>query len=481
MRMDFKLIPANPLTANFSSFQEELLEGMEVVGHGDGLLLALHEGGEAGGDFHVGVADVVHYLLELGWVCGFQEEAYLAGAKAVLQCLVSAGTMGVELVARLAEALAHGGGNLLVGVCGTGDVLGDGLVAMAIEVQDAGKVAGVAHVHGIGDGGGGGTGIVAACLQVVVEDVVGIVGGNEAVDGQAHATAEEGAADVAEVARGHTSHQFGSHGRGGAIDGNALLLQLGVCPEVVEALGEEACHVDGVGRGEFHVEVEFLVHEGALHHCLAIVEDTVHLDGGDVLSQGGELALLDGRDLALGVEHVDVDAGDAKETVGHGRTGVAGGGNKDIDLRSSSFLLGITQTSLVLLKLRASVYKAVSSLLLVEIAQQAGHEACAHVLEGQCGAVEEFQGVDIVRYLYGRDGERHGVVDNLAQVLGRDVLAEEALCHTEGDFLKRHVLDVVEELLWQGTDTGGHIKATVGGKTLDNGGFKALASGGIVG
>ena len=420
------------------------------------MLLALHEGGQTGRDFHVGVADVVHHLLELGRVCGFQEEAYLARAKAVLQCLITAGAVGVELITRFAEALAHGVGNLSVGVCGARDVLGDGLVAMAVEVQDAGKVAGVANVHGIGYGGGRGTGIVLTALQIVVENIVGIVGGNEAVYGQSHATAEEGAADVAEVARGHASHQFGSHGRGSAIDGNALLLQLGIGPEVIETLGQETCHVDGVGRGEFHVLVEFLVHEGALHHCLAIVEDTLHLYGGDVLPEGGELALLDGRDLALGIEHVDMDAGDTEETVGNGRTRIAGGGNKNID-------------------------QSVASLLLVEIAKQACHEACAHVLEGQCGSMEKFQGIDIVRYPYGRDVERHGVVDNLAQVLGRDVLAEEALCHTEGDFLKRHILDIVEELLGQGTDTGGHIKATVSGKALDNGGFKALAGGGVVG
>ena len=134
-------------------------------------------------------------------------------------------------------------------------------------------------------------------------------------------------------------------------------------PEVVEALGQEACHVDGVGRGELHVLVEFSIHEGVLYHCLAIVEDAVHLDGGDVLSEGGELAFLDGRYLALGIEHIDVDALYAKEAVGNGRTGVARGGNEDID-------------------------EALTSLLLVEIAQKACHKACADILEGEGGTME---------------------------------------------------------------------------------------------
>ena len=115
--------------------------------------------------------------------------------------------------------------------------------------------------------------------------------------------------------------------------------------------------------------VELLVHEGALHQPLAVVEDAVDLDSRDVAPQRGELALLDGRHLALGIEHVDVDAIDAEEAVGHGRPRVAAGGYEHVDL-------------------------LVSALLADEVLQQARHEAGADVLEGQRGTVEELQRID---------------------------------------------------------------------------------------
>ena len=108
-------------------------------------------------------------------------------------------------------------------------------------------------------------------------------------------------------------------------------LQLRVGPEIVERLREETGDIDAVGRGEAHVRLEFLVHESALDEALAVVEDTVDLDGRDVTPERRELALLNGRNLAFGIEDVDVDAVHAKETVGDGRPGVAGGGYQDID------------------------------------------------------------------------------------------------------------------------------------------------------
>ena len=61
----------------------------------------------------------------------------------------------------------------------------------AIEIEDAGKVAGVAHVHGIGYGLHAGTGIILAGLQVVIENVIGIVGCDETLYRQPHPFAEE--------------------------------------------------------------------------------------------------------------------------------------------------------------------------------------------------------------------------------------------------------------------------------------------------
>ena len=99
-----------------------------------------------------------------------------------------------------------------------------------------------------------------------------------------------------------------------------------------------------------------------LDQGLAVVEHTVYLDGGDVLSQCGELAFLDRTDLALGVEYIDVDAVDTKETVGDCRTRVTAGGDEHIDLSGT--------------------------LLTDEILKEACHETGTDILECQGGTME---------------------------------------------------------------------------------------------
>ena len=96
---------------------------------------------------------------------------------------------------------------------------------------------------------------------------------------------EEGGTDITEVAAGHAHHQ---------VIGLALFLHPGIGVEVVECLWQETGHVDRVGRCQFHVLVQLRIHEGVLDQCLTIVEDTVHLNGGDVFAECCELTLLDG-------------------------------------------------------------------------------------------------------------------------------------------------------------------------------------------
>ena len=85
--------------------------------------------------------------------------------------------------------------------------------------------------------------------------------------------------------------------------------------------------------------IELSVHEGVLHEGLTIVEHTIDLNGRDVLAQRGELALLNGRDLTLRIEHIDMDAIDAEETVGYSRARISRGGHEDVHLLAFAFLL----------------------------------------------------------------------------------------------------------------------------------------------
>ena len=146
--------------------------------------------------------------------------------------------------------------------------------------------------------------------------------------------------------------------------GMAEFQDLSIGPEVIEGLGEEAGDVDAVSGGEAHVGIEVSIHESGLDEPLAVVKDAIDLDGGDIASECGELAFLDGRDLALGVEDVNVDALDTEESVGDGRARVARGGDEYVD-RLVCPLIGLD-----------------------EVLQQSRHEAGPYVLEGEGRAVE---------------------------------------------------------------------------------------------
>ena len=131
--------------------------------------------------------------------------------------------------------------------------------------------------------------------------------------------------------------------------------------------------------------IQLFVHKGRLHQRLTVVEHAVHLDGGDVLAQRRELALLNRAYLALRIEHIDVDAVNAEEAVGNGRTRVATGSHEDV-YRSLSFFLFPLSSDKVL--------------------QQTRHKACADILEGEGGTMEELQGIDVVLHLDYRTVER---------------------------------------------------------------------------
>ena len=190
------------------SVHEILLKVGEVFRHCDTLFLALHECSEALGTLNVDAENLVNLLLELGRMGCFTEDTDLTILESVNKCLIAAGTMRIKNVARLLIALAHRGTNLFVAIGGTVDQIGDAmmgghirqLAVLAVEIEDTGEVGWIAYVHGIGKGLDRGLGTVLACLQIVVEHIIGIVGSNEAFDGQSHLMAEERSTDVAEVA-----------------------------------------------------------------------------------------------------------------------------------------------------------------------------------------------------------------------------------------------------------------------------------------
>ena len=75
--------------------------------------------------------------------------------------------------------------------------------------------------------------------------------------------------------------------------------------------------------------------------------------------------------------------------------------------------------------------------------------------------MEQFQGIDIVRHGNYGAVECQRVINNLLQGISLHILAEECISDGVGYFLKRHLLDVVKEFLWQSLDFLGHIESLI--------------------
>ena len=97
-----------------------------------------------------------------------------------------------------------------------------------------------------------------------------------------------------------------------------------------------------------------------------------------------------------------------------------------------------------------------------EVAQQTGHEAGAHILEGQRGAVEKFQGIKSVSHGHEGHVEIEGVAHQTVQGVLRHIFAKESVGHVAGNGGKIHQVDMLEELVRQRFDAFRHIKALVG-------------------
>ena len=219
--------------------------------------------------------------------------------------------------------------DLLVGVGAARNLCGNLLVRFVVKSKNAGKVARVTHVHCIGDGLDRWFRRVNTRLEVLIENVVFVVGCDETADRHSHPFAEESSRDISEVSGWNADDD---------IVFLPQLVELCYSIEVVECLREETSHVDGVGRCQFHVLVQVFVHKGGLDQSLAVVENTVDFQGCDVLSERRELTLLDRTYFTLRVEYEYADALHSQEAVRNGRACVSGSSYQYVHL--FLFLLG---------------------------------------------------------------------------------------------------------------------------------------------
>ena len=92
---------------------------------GHSLFLAFHESSQPVGDGCVDVQDVIYFLLELGRMGRLAKDSGLARAQLFAQGTVATSSVGIQDIARVMVALAHGLLDLLIAVGGSADEAGD--------------------------------------------------------------------------------------------------------------------------------------------------------------------------------------------------------------------------------------------------------------------------------------------------------------------------------------------------------------------
>ena len=358
-----------------------------------------------------------------------EEYARFTGLQAFRKSTVAARPMRVEKITGRSPRLRNRLANLFVRIGSAGNIGGNGGMGISVEVDDTGEIARIAHVHGIGDGGDGRTGSVCAGLQIPVKNIVAVVGGDETLHGKPHLLGKQSGGNIAEIAARHANNHILRF---------SDTFQLRVRIEVIEGLGKKAGHIDGVGGGEGKVSVKLFIHESGFHQCLTVVECPVHFNRRDVPSQRGKLFFLYFTYFPLRIKHVHANPFHAEEAVGYGTSRIAGGSHQHIDLPMP--------------------------LLPDEITQQARHEPCAYIFEGERRSVKEFQRINILRHPYQRDVEIQCIAYDLAQNIRRNIFTEEGFRHTKRCFLKRKRIDRIVKLLRKSFDGCGHKQPFVCGK-----------------
>ena len=121
--------------------------------------------------------------------------------------LISACSMRIEDITCLFITLTHRLLDLFVTICGTTDKVGNTMmccltgksVILAIEVDYTSEVRGIAHIHCVCKCLDRWLGIIFARLQILIEDIIGIISCDETLYRKSHLMAKECCTDISEV------------------------------------------------------------------------------------------------------------------------------------------------------------------------------------------------------------------------------------------------------------------------------------------
>ena len=155
------------------------------------MLCAFHESSKFSRNLNFLANNLLHSGKELGRMSSFEENTHFAFLQTLAKRTITHCTMRVAKIACFLVGSTDALSNLLVGIGASTDIGTNGSVVFLIQVVNTSEVRRVAHVHRICNGLNGRTRIVFACLQIIVEDVVGIVCGNETLHRKSHTLAKE--------------------------------------------------------------------------------------------------------------------------------------------------------------------------------------------------------------------------------------------------------------------------------------------------
>ena len=133
--------------------QQILLEVGKFFGHGDTLLGAFHELLQLGRNLNLVTNDAFYGFEELGGMGRLEEYTHFTGLQSFGQGTIAACAMRVEQITSLRLCLFYRLTNLFVCVGRTTNLGLDGSMTVSVQFYHTGKVAGVAHIHSIGNRG----------------------------------------------------------------------------------------------------------------------------------------------------------------------------------------------------------------------------------------------------------------------------------------------------------------------------------------
>ena len=143
--------------------------------------------------------------------------------------------MGIAQISFLLVNLCNHFPDLSVAIAVSMQMLGDPLVIMIEEIQDPYEITGIAHIHGIGNGGSGGPWTKSAGEQIGGYHIIEVIDRKEGVYRKSHLPGYQSCRHVPVVSAGNREKGFASR------------IKLSPCSEIIEGLGEEPGQVYGVG------------------------------------------------------------------------------------------------------------------------------------------------------------------------------------------------------------------------------------------